>query len=187
MREGRARIERDNQEESAEEMSNQNYQPRPTEYSGVVFRSKTEAKFARTLTNLLDVSITYEPSYMSPEADPYLLPDFVWEMEAPASGQDLLIVAECKPSPPTNTFLSEYFNKKTKFWEGLQLESYIYPVVWVHDFYSGKHEASLHTMKRYRDYHFGEKWSFYSLFDCTAMEYRRAAKEAAKYRFDLKQ
>lgn len=88
-------------------------QPVETEYSGVVFRSKTEAIFARCL-DLANAPWTYEPLFMTcsgchDEPREYV-PDFYvsWPRLWRPSPEDVLCssgIIEVKPSRPTETWM----------------------------------------------------------------------------------
>ena len=67
----------------------------PTEYDGVVYRSKTEAIFARALTKL-GARFEYEPEI----ATKFWTPDFLIE-----NWEGVSFVVELKPSAPTKTYI----------------------------------------------------------------------------------
>lgn len=88
---------------------------RPTEYEGVVFRSKSEAMFARLL-DMMNSDWAYEPDYMAVDG---WLPDFV----IPAVEEHfhvILLVVEYKPSNPTETYINEFagrISRLSRIWE----------------------------------------------------------------------
>ena len=77
--------------------------PRPTEYEGQLFRSKTEAVFARSL-DLASVAWDYEPSGL--KIDDGYVPDFL----APENilGALVAMVIEIKPSTVTPQYRREW-------------------------------------------------------------------------------
>jgi hypothetical protein len=86
----------------------------PTEYKGVVYRSKSEAMFARWL-ELFHESIgchygfRYEPDFLSAE----WIPDFlVWHVEKRRKFPRIsYTVIEYKPTKPTDLYLSQFDDK----------------------------------------------------------------------------
>lgn len=78
--------------------------PRPTEYLGIRFKSKTEAIFARCL-DLKPRIWTYEPDWM--RIDDRYVPDFVcpWIYNDHFQG---LMVVELKPRGTTETYREEW-------------------------------------------------------------------------------
>lgn len=89
-------------------MSGHQYEAIPTQYAGVVFRSKSEALFARTL-DLLGYAWFYEPDWLRC-ADGYV-PDFLY---CPARGDreyavfSKMTVAEYKPQRPTDAYFAQF-------------------------------------------------------------------------------
>lgn len=83
------------------------YEARPTEYNGVVFRSKTEAVFAKGV-DLLGGIWHYEPEYFSSRFG--WTPDF-WVIFKSQSGGIISIVLELKPSPVTQTYKDELMRR----------------------------------------------------------------------------
>jgi len=89
------------------DVSGPSYEAVPTQYAGVLFRSKSEALFARTL-ELLGYAWIYEPEWLRC-ADGYV-PDFMY---IPAAGDrsfamDMKIfVTEYKPHRPTHAYLDQ--------------------------------------------------------------------------------
>lgn len=85
------------------------YTPRPTEYRGIVFRSKSEAMLACAL----DASDMWAWSYESKalRAASGYVPDFLMMQHTvgPERG-GTLIVAEYKPIRPTETYLAGMFS-----------------------------------------------------------------------------
>ncbi|HET7237617.1 MAG TPA: hypothetical protein VFI76_01230 [Terrimicrobiaceae bacterium] len=98
---------------------NRTLQPVETEYSGVVFRSKTEAIFARCL-DLAGAPWTYEPLFMTcsgchDEPREYV-PDFYvsWPRLWRPHSDDILCssgIIEIKPSRPTETWIKRAFTE----------------------------------------------------------------------------
>lgn len=97
-----------------------NLKPRPTEYKGVRYRSKSEAMFARWLELECECEqydgFAYEPTRMGQFG---WVPDFVaWKLVLPASHLKSpycdnipeidYAVIEYKPSIPTETYLDEW-------------------------------------------------------------------------------
>jgi hypothetical protein len=83
--------------------------PVETEYSGVVFRSKTEAVFARCL-DLARVPWKYEPAFMTQTGEQKeWVPDFcvMWprEWRAMTDGEIAATLLEIKPSKPTQAYI----------------------------------------------------------------------------------
>lgn len=74
---------------------NKSYLPKKTEYKGIVFDSKSEAVFARTL-DLVDIQWDYHVRYCGHEWDFYL---------KGGNRFDYHMLVEYKPAPPTESYI----------------------------------------------------------------------------------
>jgi len=79
---------------------------RPTEYKGIVFKSKSEACYAKWLDSIGRTQWTYEPDEF--RSGNYV-PDFAVRFES--SGGNICLVIEYKPSQPTESYISEFCNR----------------------------------------------------------------------------
>lgn len=91
------------------------FTPRPTEYRGITFRSKSEAKYAR----LLDIVFpnnkwAYEPKDVHSALGSGYTPDFMCFTPAENLRRFVAFVIEYKPSPPTRTYVREFFGVRWK-------------------------------------------------------------------------
>lgn len=86
-----------------------NNQPRPTDFKGITFRSKTEAIFAKSL-DLSAVAWEYEPERFKHASG--WVPDF-WICANGRSGNIVSMVLELKPCRPTQTYLVELRQRMT--------------------------------------------------------------------------
>lgn len=95
---------------------------RPTQYKGIIFRSKTEALYARAF-DLTEWPWDYEPEIQ----DWPHKPDFLLSVRTNTSGGALrLAVVEIKPSKPTAAYLKSITKAATKFAsQSPMLEAYV--------------------------------------------------------------
>lgn len=145
--------------------------PIRTEYSGIVFRSRTEAQFARAL-NVGGNDWEYEPQWLTGEDGQ--TPDFV--VPSICDNRLVMRMMECKPSEPTETYKSELV-RRAKSWikilpcsSGLELFA-----------------ASFYTMEFLAWYWnwTDEQWETWDFFE--ALNLSRSQLEEIKHtRFDLK-
>lgn len=117
--------------------------PRPTEYRGILFDSKSEAQFARflelrhedtassfscdgeqfianTFGNMLG-GFTYHPELFR-QGD--YVPDFLrWHVACGETGMVAINyeLIECKPSEPTKVYIKEFFGRSDFFFEKAKL------------------------------------------------------------------
>lgn len=80
----------------------------PTEYAGVVFRSKSEAIFAKAL-EIAGLSWEYEPNGFV--ASSGWTPDFLVVAVYKRPHSLRFVLVEYKPSEPTDTYKNQLFNK----------------------------------------------------------------------------
>lgn len=82
---------------------NATLKPRPTEYLGILFRSKSEAMFARWIDSM-GVQWDYEPEALRVGE---WRPDFVMQPNA-SQGEIQIFVVEYKPRLPTKAYLGDF-------------------------------------------------------------------------------
>lgn len=105
----------------------QQYAARPTEYKGIVFRSKSEAIVARGF-DLAGALWWYEP-YMFECSDGYV-PDFLvtHKYVDPRFGNTEIIrilFVEYKPSTPTDTYIEELCNRARECLESIPFSEFV--------------------------------------------------------------
>lgn len=94
--------------------------PTPTEYKGTLFRSKTEAIYARAF-DIIGWKWEYEPYVPMWGHNP----DFLISANAASDGRLRLVVMEVKPSKPTSTYLKSILHAATHYNEGFRCRSQI--------------------------------------------------------------
>lgn len=115
------------------------FEATPTEYKGIVYRSKSEAMFARYLeiyiswSSLLAGGFSYEPKEFN--VDGWLPDFFIWEVHKEKNTvvpQTVFRLIEYKPSKPTRTYLNNFSRKalNTIHWankeKGISISAFCY-------------------------------------------------------------
>lgn len=118
-------------------MSDQKFQPRPTEYRGITFRSKSEAKFARLL-DVMDPGMqwAYEPKDFESMINDNYCPDFVSYVSAPGRRGLLCVIVEYKPKRPTDAYIKEFFGVRSKRIQDAMAPILIVPTIVCVDFWN---------------------------------------------------
>jgi hypothetical protein len=139
--------------------------PKPTEYRGVTYRSRTESRWAVLLDNHPEViAFQYEPFTVSnPRTYYQYLPDFLYLTKGGKLG-----LLEAKPERPTDEYLKQI--TQLSFWLPKTINDF---VVGVYDFYN--HDQILF----YDVYLQGEPYNHF------LNRYDLPITEAKHYRFDL--
>jgi len=117
----------------------QKYTPRPTEYAGVTFRSKSEAIFARfiDLKTKGSAKWVYESKNINRMTGERFNPDFMFFYATDCKRYHVAVVIEYKPAIPTDTYIEEFFNLKCKNVQKNMRSFDVAPEIHCVDFYSG--------------------------------------------------
>lgn len=147
---------------------------RPTEWKGVVYRSKSEACMAYYLSSC-GFRIEYEPDWLSVDG---WKPDFAAVLftagASPGRERFSLTVIEYKPSNPTATYRDELWNRFRKLHDSLSFLPSCFFELWVGSFFDDRPRSV------YRFDPGGEL-----LVDAIAWPAERLIDAASRYRFDL--
>ena len=84
---------------------------RKTEYKDQVFKSKSEAIFARAIDQNVDRCFCYEPDWTVLPCGYVADFDFVFVVDTPLAKMELQIAVEYKPSMPTKTYKKELLSR----------------------------------------------------------------------------
>ncbi len=155
--------------------------PTKTEYKGTVYRSKTEAIFARCL-DLSGYEFRYEYRRFADATGGYL-PDFYIANKSKSRFQQDFFIVEIKPSIPTETYknkLAESFKKISSYksgnfwpWSDLDHKFIIFAVNW------------WDCEMSYDRFYSGGSWGNCESSKVALIEIMNMRLEAMKYRFDL--
>ena len=96
-------------------MTNTKMKPIPTEYEGTVFRSKSEAVFARSLS-LAGCHWQYEPKLGGLESA-WNIPPHDWDFHI-CTKEGMSCFVEYKPSKPTPTYMNNLCKKISQYFTG---------------------------------------------------------------------
>jgi len=144
------------------------FDPVPTEYKGIVFRSKSEALVARAFDVEGGLSWLYEPQWLCD--DDGWIPDF-FGLFGGDEKKYFPAVIEYKPSLPTETYLKKLEKRFIKI-----SDQYKFLCMCIYgSFYEEPYQIEFLTM------HKGKLNR-----DGSVLFYEEVVKESLKYRFDLR-
>ena len=185
-------------------MMETDFTPRPTEYRGVLFKSKSEAKYARLLDIVQpEIGWAYEPKdiahILTQITNSNYCPDFVGFVAAPGNRGFLCAVVEYKPKRPTDAYIREFFGVRCKYVQDALSPIVIVPIIHCVDFWGRSATQILNPQSTKlgvsqflpaymtsKDVIGPEYVSSWDEVDQTG-EYQSVINEVNNYRFDIKQ